>query len=110
MSFTVLDWSAIVGYLVITLILGLWFRSRSGNSVDDYFVSGRNVTWWLAGTSMVATTFAADTPLVVTGGRDKVNVALIGGDNDRYLRISPSGLVRRDREWLATVLLDQVTA
>src|SRR5499427_6211871 len=67
MSFTLLDWSAIVGYLLITLILGLWFRSRSGNSVDDYFVSGRNVNWWLAGTSMVATTFAADTPLVVTG-------------------------------------------
>ena len=67
MSFTLLDWSAIVGYLAITLILGLWFRSRSGRSVDDYFVSGRNVNWWLAGTSMVATTFAADTPLVVTG-------------------------------------------
>src|SRR5215467_6374473 len=67
MSFTLLDWSAIVGYLLITLILGLWFRSRSGKSVDDYFVSGRNVNWWLAGTSMVATTFAADTPLVVTG-------------------------------------------
>ena len=45
----------------------LYFRSRSGKSVDDYFVSGRNVSWWLAGTSMVATTFAADTPLVVTG-------------------------------------------
>lgn len=67
MSFTFLDWSAIVGYLSITLILGLWFRGRSGKSVDDYFVSGRNVNWWLAGTSMVATTFAADTPLVVTG-------------------------------------------
>ncbi len=67
MSFTLLDWSAIVGYLAITLILGLWFRSRSGKSVDDYFVSGRDVNWWLAGTSMVATTFAADTPLVVTG-------------------------------------------
>ncbi len=67
MSFTLLDWSAIVGYLSITLILGLWFRGRSGKSVDDYFVSGRNVNWWLAGTSMVATTFAADTPLVVTG-------------------------------------------
>ena len=67
MSFTLLDWSAIVGYLAITLFLGLWFRSRSGKSVDDYFVSGRNVNWWLAGTSMVATTFAADTPLVVTG-------------------------------------------
>ncbi len=67
MPFTLLDWSAIVGYLAITLVMGLWFRRRSGRSVDDYFVSGRNVNWWLAGTSMVATTFAADTPLVVTG-------------------------------------------
>ncbi len=67
MNFTLLDWSAIAGYLAITLILGLYFRRRSGKSVDDYFVSGRAVSWWLAGTSMVATTFAADTPLVVTG-------------------------------------------
>jgi Na+/proline symporter len=67
MNFTLLDWSAIAGYLLITLILGLYFRRRSGKSVDDYFLSGRSVSWWLAGTSMVATTFAADTPLVVTG-------------------------------------------
>ena len=67
MNFSFLDWTAIVAYLAITLILGLYFRRRSGQSVDDYFVSGRNVSWWLAGTSMVATTFAADTPLVVTG-------------------------------------------
>jgi len=67
MNFTFLDWAAIVAYLGITLVLGLYFRSRSGKTVDDYFVSGRNVNWWLAGTSMVATTFAADTPLVVTG-------------------------------------------
>ncbi len=67
MTFTLLDWSAVVAYLAITLLLGLYFRSRSAKSVDDYFVSGRNVSWWLAGTSMVATTFAADTPLVVTG-------------------------------------------
>jgi solute:Na+ symporter, SSS family len=67
MNFTLLDWSAVIAYLLITLLLGLYFRSRSGKSVDDYFVSGRNVSWWLAGTSMVATTFAADTPLVVTG-------------------------------------------
>src|SRR5436305_9556889 len=67
MTLTLLDWSAIVGYLLITIVLGLYFRSRSGKSVDDYFLSGRNVSWWLAGTSMVATTFAADTPLVVTG-------------------------------------------
>ena len=67
MTFTILDWAAIVAYLLITLLLGLYFKSRSGKSVDDYFVSGRNVNWWLAGTSMVATTFAADTPLLVTG-------------------------------------------
>jgi len=61
------DWAAIAGYLLITLLLGLYFRRRSGQSTEDYFVSGRDVTWWLAGTSMVATTFAADTPLAVTG-------------------------------------------
>ena len=67
MRFTFLDGSAIAAYLLITLGLGLYFRRRSGKSMDDYFVSGRSVSWWLAGTSMVATTFAADTPLVVTG-------------------------------------------
>ena len=46
MDFTFLDWLAIVGYLAITLLLGLYFRGRSGKSVDDYFVSGRNVSWW----------------------------------------------------------------
>src|SRR5204862_4369414 len=61
------DCAAIVAYLLITLFLGLYFRGRSGKSTEDYFVSGRNVSWWLAGTSMVATTFAADTPLAVTG-------------------------------------------
>lgn len=67
MHLTLADWAAIVGYLLITLILGLYFRRQSGKSTADYFVSGRNVSWWLAGTSMVATTFAADTPLAVTG-------------------------------------------
>src|SRR2546422_6604725 len=67
MNFTLFDWTAVIAYLAITLVLGLYFRGRSSKSVDDYFVSGRNVSWWLAGTSMVATTFAADTPLVVTG-------------------------------------------
>jgi Na+/proline symporter len=61
------DWAAIIGYLAITLALGLYFRRRSGRSTEDYFVSGREASWWLAGTSMVATTFAADTPLAVTG-------------------------------------------
>jgi Na+/proline symporter len=67
MTFTLVDWTAVAAYLAITLVLGLYFRRRSGRSVDEYFVSGRSASWWLAGTSMVATTFAADTPLVVTG-------------------------------------------
>jgi len=67
LSLTSLDWAAIAGYLLITLILGLYFRRKSAQSTEDYFVSGRQVSWWLAGTSMVATTFAADTPLAVSG-------------------------------------------
>jgi SSS family solute:Na+ symporter len=67
MTLTLLDWAVILGYLLLMLLLGLFFRRRSSRSTEDYFVSGRQVTWWLAGTSMVATTFAADTPLVVTG-------------------------------------------
>ena len=67
MTLTWLDWAAIAAYLLLTLLLGLYFRRRSSQSTEDYFVSGRKVSWWLAGTSMVATTFAADTPLVVTG-------------------------------------------
>src|SRR5512140_208880 len=67
MSLTFLDWAVVAAYFLITLVMGLYFRGRSGKSTADYFVSGRTVSWWLAGTSMVATTFAADTPLVVTG-------------------------------------------
>jgi SSS family solute:Na+ symporter len=67
MKLALLDWAVILGYLLLMLLLGLFFRRRSSRSTEDYFVSGRKVTWWLAGTSMVATTFAADTPLVVTG-------------------------------------------
>ncbi|MGC2625158.1 MAG: hypothetical protein WA244_18305, partial [Candidatus Acidiferrales bacterium] len=67
MKFTFLDWSAILGYLLITLLLGIYFRRRASASTEEYFVSGRDVPWWLAGTSMVATTFAADTPLLVAG-------------------------------------------
>jgi solute:Na+ symporter, SSS family len=67
MQLTLLDWSAIAAYFLANILIGLYYRSRATGSTEDYFVSGRNVTWWLAGTSMVATTFAADTPLAVTG-------------------------------------------
>jgi SSS family solute:Na+ symporter len=64
---TALDWLAIAAYFLANILIGLYYRSRATGSTEDYFVSGRNVSWWLAGTSMVATTFAADTPLAVTG-------------------------------------------
>jgi solute:Na+ symporter, SSS family len=67
MKLNLVDWVVIAAYLAFTLIQGFYFRRRSGGSTADYFVSGRRAAWWLIGTSMVATTFAADTPLVVTG-------------------------------------------
>ncbi len=54
-------------YFLFNLGIGLYYKSRAGTSVNEFFLSGRNIPWWLAGTSMVATTFAADTPLAVTG-------------------------------------------
>jgi solute:Na+ symporter, SSS family len=67
MTLTLLDWAIIVGYFVFSAGIGFYFTRRGGSSLTEYFVSGRSVPWWLAGVSMVATTFAADTPLVVTG-------------------------------------------
>ncbi|MGB9773488.1 MAG: sodium:solute symporter family protein [Bacteroidota bacterium] len=67
MQLTIVDWIVIALYFVFNLSVGLYYRKRATKSVSDFFVSGRNVVWWLAGTSMVATTFAADTPLAVTG-------------------------------------------
>lgn len=67
MQLTILDWIIIAAYFAFNLAIGLYYRKKATGSVSDYFISGRNVTWWLAGTSMVATTFAADTPLAVTG-------------------------------------------
>ncbi len=61
------DWVIVAGYMVFALSVGLFFRRRAGNSIVQYFLSGRNLSWWLVGTSIVATMFAADTPLAVTG-------------------------------------------
>lgn len=67
MSLGLIDWVIIVAFFVFTLGIGLAFRDRAGSSLTEYFLSGRSLSWWIAGTSMVATTFAADTPLAVTG-------------------------------------------
>jgi SSS family solute:Na+ symporter len=61
------DWYVIAGYLLINLAIGIYYRKQASGNTEDFFISGRNVSWWLAGTSMVATTFAADTPLFVSG-------------------------------------------
>lgn len=66
MTLSFLDWLIIGAYFVISLVIGLWYRKRASKSVDDFFLSGRNMPWLIAGLSMVATTFAADTPLAVT--------------------------------------------
>src|SRR5947209_4565588 len=62
-----LDWSIIALYFAFNVAVGLYYKRRASRNTAEFFLSGRNVPWWLAGTSMVATTFAADTPLVVTG-------------------------------------------
>ncbi|HTX03109.1 MAG TPA: sodium:solute symporter family protein, partial [Candidatus Acidoferrales bacterium] len=70
-----LDWGVIAAFFAINLGIGAFYARRGGKSMSEYFLSGRNVPWWLAGTSMVATTFAADTPLAVTGFVAKNGVA-----------------------------------
>ncbi len=67
MPLTATDWIVIVGYLLVNLAIGIYYRRRASGNTEEFFISGRDVSWWLAGTSMVATTFAADTPLFVCG-------------------------------------------
>jgi len=75
MTLTAIDWTVIVLYFVLSVAIALFYSRRAGASADEYFLSGRAVPWWLAGTSMVATTFAADTPLAVTGLTVKYGIA-----------------------------------
>ncbi|HMA03215.1 MAG: sodium:solute symporter family protein [Gemmatimonas sp.] len=67
MRLTAIDWAIVAAYFLLSTGIGFYFTKRGGESLTEYFLSGRDVPWWLAGASMVATTFAADTPLVVTG-------------------------------------------
>jgi SSS family solute:Na+ symporter len=69
------DWLIIFAYFAASAAIGLAYTRKAGRSLADYFVSGRSLPWWLAGTSMVATTFAADTPLAVAGLVAKYGVA-----------------------------------
>ena len=66
MTLAFLDWLIIIGYILFSLSVGIYFSKRAGKSTEEYFLSGRTLPWWMIGTSMVATTFAADTPLAIT--------------------------------------------
>lgn len=63
---SVIDWVVVAAFIATTLGTGLYFTKRASKSMADYFVGGRSIPWWLAGTSMLATSFASDTPLHTT--------------------------------------------
>ncbi len=66
MNLTSFDWIIIVAFFAFTLFIGVWASKKAGRSAKDFFLSGRDMPWWLLGVSMVATTFSADTPNLVT--------------------------------------------
>lgn len=61
-----LDWFVVVCFLLVSIAVGLWFTRRASKNVSEFFVGGRSLPWWLAGTSMLATSFASDTPIHTT--------------------------------------------
>ena len=89
MQLTFIDWAVVALYFLFNLGIGLYYKSRAGKSMDEFFLSGRTIPWWLAGTSMVATTFAADTPLAVTGMVAKGGIA----GNWLWWNMAASGLL-----------------
>jgi len=70
-----LDWIVVAAYLVGTLSLGLLVARRGARSLAEFFVGGRAIPWWLAATSMAATTFNVDTPLYVAGRVARAGIA-----------------------------------
>ncbi len=66
MTLSTLDWGIIILFFALTLIIGIVVSRKAGTSTTEFFLSGRNMPWWLLGISMVATTFSADTPNLVT--------------------------------------------
>jgi len=66
MTLSLLDWSIIIGYFVLSLFVGIWASKNSASDRKSFFLAGRNMPWWLLGVSMVATTFSTDTPNLVT--------------------------------------------
>ncbi len=66
MQLATLDWAIIAAFFIVSLLIGIWVARKAGSSSAEFFLSGRDMPWWLLGVSMVATTFSADTPNLVT--------------------------------------------
>jgi SSS family solute:Na+ symporter len=66
MKLATLDWALIILFFIVFLVIGIMVSKKAGKNTQEFFLSGRNMPWWLLGISMVATTFAADTPGLVT--------------------------------------------
>lgn len=66
MTLALIDWLSVIIYIVVTVSIAVYYAKRAGKNTSEFFLSGRNMKWYVIGTSMVATTFAADTPLLVT--------------------------------------------
>ena len=88
----IIDWAIIIGYIAFAIGIGLHHSKKATSSVKEYFTSGQGAPWWILGTSIVATTFAADTPLAVSGLVVKRGIA---GNwywwNGLYLNHGPEG-------------------
>lgn len=63
---TGLDYAVIITYLVLIFLAGIWFTRKASNSMEDFFLGGRTLPWWLIGVSMATTNFSIDTPVAVT--------------------------------------------
>ena len=61
------DWLVVAVFMLVTFVVGVWFTGKAGSGIVEYFLAGRSLSWFVAGTSILATTFSSDTPLVVAG-------------------------------------------
>lgn len=66
MNLSNLDWAFVFGFFFLSLVIGIYASKKASKNASEFFLSGRNMPWWLLGVSMVATTFSADTPNLVT--------------------------------------------
>src|SRR5918999_3172393 len=87
-----IDWIIVLASLAICFVPALFYGKRAGKSTSEFFVSGRAVPWWLAGLSMVATTFSSDTPNLVTDIVRRNGVAGNWGWGGVVLTRGPTGV------------------